>query len=47
MLAPVREVLAQAMAADASIAQEGAGIMAYIEQTQKVAQLQSSGGELF
>ena len=45
LLTPVRELLAQAMAANASIAQSGAGIMAYIDQTQKVAQLQSSGGE--
>ena len=47
LLTPVREVLAQAMAANASVAQSGAGIMAYIDQTQKVAQLQSSGGEHF
>lgn len=44
LLGPVRELLAQAMAANASIAQSGAGIMAYIEQTHMVAQLQSSGG---
>lgn len=47
LLGPVRELLAQAMAANASIAQSGAGIMAYIEQTHMVAQLQSSGGEYF
>lgn len=47
LLGPVRELLAQAMAANASIAQCGAGIMAYIEQTHMVAQLQSSEGEHF